>query len=168
MSGRFGSTGGANSNNAPLELTPGDDLPEPAAPGMVLGGTGTDSYTDAADPSQDQACTFTLTAPDPKPGLELLWHGARKLVVDLDLGGPGFVSNAENCGGTPSDPTGSEPWIETLIPVKNPAIGRSFTVPVTLDHTLTSGDSTGSDDQDLSLNGALEFVLVRVDPPYLN
>jgi hypothetical protein len=78
------------------------------------------------------------------------------------------VSGAQDCGGTPSDPTGSDPWIETLIPVKNPLIGRTFTVPVTLHHTRTSGDSTGGDDQDLSLNGSLKFLLVRVEPPALN
>lgn len=163
MSGRFGSAGGRGSE--PLELTAGEEQPEPAGPAMVLGGTGTFSETNAADPSEDLACTLTVTKGQLQPDLTPLWHGASTLILDLDLGAPEAVSPNPECGGLPSDPTSSEPTIDVSVTIRNPPLGSPFTAPVVLHHTLDSGTV---EHQELSLEGSLALVLVGVKPPTSN
>ncbi len=164
LAGSFGGRKG-------LRIVLGEEQPGGASSARLLGGSGTSSHTDAADPGEDYSCAFHLGASQLQTSLSVGWHGKEELTADLDLGDPEGSGGGE-CGGAPEDPASHEGWVELHSDLREPPLGKPFDLPLSLEHHLSRPDRDGAgtlldlEERSLSLTGDLHFALETIEPPY--
>ncbi|MBS1860628.1 MAG: hypothetical protein JSS68_02850 [Actinobacteria bacterium] len=166
LAGTFGGRKG-------LRIVLGQEQPGGASSARLLGGTGTSTYTDAADPAGNYSCAFHLGPSEAPTSLAIGWHGKEELTADLNLGDPAGSGGGE-CGGAPEDPSSREPWIEIRTGLAQPPLGKPFDLPLSLEHHISRPDRDASgalldlEEKALELSGALHFGLITIEPPYYN
>ncbi|MBS1881015.1 MAG: hypothetical protein JST31_16000 [Actinobacteria bacterium] len=165
LSGSFGGHKG-------LRIIAGQEQPGAASSARLLGGAGTSSHTDAANPGSDYSCSFHLGPSQLPTALAIGWHGKEELTADLNLGDP--AGGGGECSGAPEDPGSHEPWIEIRASLPQPPLGKPFDLPLGLEHHLSrpvrdpSGAPLELEEKALALTGNLHFSLAKIEPPYYN
>ncbi|MBS1677437.1 MAG: hypothetical protein JST08_08630 [Actinobacteria bacterium] len=166
LAGSFGGRKG-------LRIVLGQEQPGGASSPRLLGGAGTSSHVDAADPGSDYSCAFRLDASSLPTSLALGWHGKEELTADLNLGDP-VGSGGGECSGAPEDPGSHEPWIELRADLAHPPLGKPFDLPLGLEHQVShperdqSGVLIDRQERSLALTGDLRFSLATIEAPYFN
>lgn len=145
-----------------LRIVPGEEQPGAATSARLLGGSGTSTHTDAAEPGSDYSCAFHLGASEAPTSLAIGWHGKGELTADLNLGDPSGSGGPE-CGGAPEDPSSQEPWIELRAALARPPLGKPFDLPLGLEHHVSR---PALEEETLDLTGNLHFALLTIEPPY--
>lgn len=166
LAGKFGGRKG-------LRLVLGEEQPGGASPAGLLGGTGTSTHSDAANPAADYSCSFHLGPSESPTSLAIGWQGKEELTADLNLGDPVGAGPGE-CVGAPEDPGSHEPWIEIRTGLARPPLGKAFDLPLSLEHRVSrpAGGAAGTppyfEEKALKLTGNLHFALAMIEPPYYN
>lgn len=166
LAGRFGGHKG-------LRLVLGEEQPGGASPAGLLGGTGTSTHSDAANPAADYSCAFHLGPSEQPTSLSIGWQGREELTADLNLGDPVGAGPGE-CVGAPEDPGSREPWIAIRAGFAQPPLGKAFDLPLNLEHRVSrpargaAGIPPYFEEKALKLTGDLHFSLASIEPPYYN